>query len=109
MNKRAFAQNLLFMFISPTLSLIHGLKGNFGAEFKRKLLIVFITIYGSVISLTVESDGFRHQEQVYNHYVDLSFVDFFSEVFDVLLFRGNPNINDDLYIHVISYLTGGLL
>jgi len=109
MNKRAFAYYLLIMFVFPVLSLAHGLRSNLGMKFKRKLLIVFITIYGSVITISESNDGFRHQERVYSHYVDLSFVDFFSEIFDILFFRGNPNINDDLYIHIISYLTGGVL
>jgi hypothetical protein len=109
MDKRAFAYNLLFMFISPVISLIHGIKGNYGSEFKRKLLIVFITIYGSIITISESNDGFRHRQNVYDHYLDLSFIDFLTEIFDILFFIENPYINEDLYIHFVSYLTGGLL
>lgn len=109
MNKKAFFYSCLFMFVSPAISLFHGLKGNFGAEFKRKLLIVFVTIYGSIITISESNDGFRHLENVYVHYVNLSFIDFFSEIFDILSFSDNPSINDDLYIHVVSYITGGIL
>ena len=54
-------------------------------------------------------DGTRHLENVYEHYVGLSFVQFIDEIGDILLFRYNPELKGDLYIHVVSYLTGGLL
>ena len=97
------------MFVSPAISLFHGLTGSFGREFKRKLLIVFITIYGSIITISGSNDGVVHLQNVYDHYVDLSFIDFFDEIFDIIFFIGNPYINDDLYIHFVSYLTGGVL
>lgn len=109
MDKRAFFYSILFMLISPAISLIHGVKGNFGLEFKRKLLIVFITIYGSIITISGTNDGVVHLNNVYDHYVGLSFINFFSEILDIVFFIDNPNINDDLYIHFVSYLTGGIL
>src|SRR5690554_104344 len=109
MDKRAFFYNFLFMFISPALSLIHGLRSNYTPKFKRQLMIVFITIYGSIITLSESNDGTIHLQNVYNNYVDLSFVDFLSGIMDILLFIDNPHTNDDLYIHFVSYLTGGVL
>ena len=109
MDKKAFFYSVTFMFISPAISLIHGLRGNFSPEFKRRLLIVFITIYGSIITFADNQDGVDHWRRVYSHYSDLSFTKFVSEIGDILAFRINPDINQDLYIHVLSYFTGTIL
>ena len=111
MDKKAFFYNLLFMLVSPTISLIHGLKGNYGPEFKRRLLIVFITIYGSIITLSDSQDGVVHWNNVYSHYLDLSFTQFSVELGNILTFNSNTSIhvNDDPYIHILSYFTGTVL
>jgi|26BtaG_2_1085354.scaffolds.fasta_scaffold00002_234 hypothetical protein len=109
MDKKAFFYNFIFMFISPALSLAHGLRGNFGPEFKRRLLIVFITIYGSIITISENQDGNDHLNRVYLHYIDLPFTQFMLEIGDILTFKINPDINQDLYIHLLSYFTGTIV
>src|SRR5690554_6711217 len=99
MDKRAFFYNVLFMFFSPALSLIHGLRSHYTPEFKRRLIIVFLTIYGSTITLSESNDGTSHWNNVYVHYIDLPFTQFASEIGDILTFTYNPEINQDIYIH----------
>lgn len=109
MDKRAFFYNVLFMFFSPALSLIHGLRSNYTPEFKRRLIIVFLAIYGSTITLSESNDGTSHWNNVYVHYIDLPFTQFASEIGDILTFTYNPEINQDIYIHVLSYFLGTIL
>ena len=78
------------------------------------LLTFFITIYGATIAIAydplgVGPDGVGHLLQVYTHYVGLSFQQFVSELWMILTFRPSPDTDDDVYIHTISYLTGGVL
>lgn len=111
MDKRAFFYNFLFMFISPTVSLLHGLRANYDPEFKRRLLIVFITIYGSIITISETQDGAVHLNNVYSHYLDLPFPQFAEELGNILTFQNNTSrhVNDDVYIHLLSYFTGTIL
>jgi hypothetical protein len=43
------------------------------------------------------------------HYVGLSFGQFLSELWLILTFRPAEGTNDEVFIHVLSYFTGGLL
>lgn len=106
--QKKLLNSVLFMLVSPALALIEGLKSQ-DIRFKKWLLIIFITIYGSIIILNIENDGYRHWENVYIHYVDLSFSQFSSELYNIILQKHNAETNKDVYIHVLSYLTGGIL
>lgn len=98
---------IIMMLISPVLTLGIAFRSS-DRRFKLWMLILFTTIFGSIIVIG-NSDGYRHWLNVYNHYVGLSFSQFLSEAGDILLFRPNHEVNEDLYIHVISYLTGSVL
>lgn len=108
-NKKSLVYSVLLMFIFPMLSLAHALKGKFGPKYKRYLLIVFITIYGSIITISEGNDGYRHWQNVYLYYLDMPFTKFLAQIGDILLFKFNPEVKGDLYIHVLSYFTGTLL
>jgi len=55
------------------------------------------------------TDASAHQENVYYHYVGLSFESFANELWHIITLNPLPDTDDDVYIHVISYLTGSLL
>jgi len=100
--------NFYLMLLSPPLSLFIGLREK-SYTFKRGLLILAITIFGSIITIGDGADGFVHQQNVYDHYLDLSFEQFSKELIAVLQFAPYPETNDDVYIHVLSYFVGSIL
>lgn len=78
------------------------------------LLTAFVTIYGATITIAfdpmgVGTDGVRHLLAVHVHYVGLSFGDFLAQLWNILLLRPSGGGSSDVYKHVISYLTGGVL
>ncbi len=97
------------MLFSPVVGLVYGLKRSFDSSYKRKLLTLFITIFGSVITISESNDGYRHWQNVYFHYMDLSLGKFISECWEIISFKSNINIQEDLYIHFLSYITGAVL
>ena len=101
--------SIVLMLISPFLTLFAALReGN--RRLIRWVLVLFTVVYGSTWGIEGRlGDGYRHWMRVYDYYVGLSFGEFLSGARDVLLFNSNPLINEDLYIHVISYVLGGVL
>jgi len=96
------------MLLSPVFALVIGLKEqNF--RFKRALLVVFITLYGSTIVLSDGQDGLVHLGNVYEHYVTLPFAQFFNELISIIRFSPEYGTNDDIYIHLLSYFVGSIL
>lgn len=112
MNQRAVSLILPSM-IAPWLLLIAA--WNSTDQRKRHwLLTFFITIYGATITIAYDplgfgADGVRHLLRVYTHYVGLGFDQFLSELWLILTMRPSPATNDDVFIHVLSYVTGGIL
>jgi len=96
------------MLFSPALALMLGLKEK-SFQFKRVLLILFITFYGSTIVLSEGQDGLVHLDNVNEHYLDLPFVQFIKELIAILKFAPLYGTNDDVYIHALSYFVGGIL
>jgi len=99
---------LLITFISPLLGLYYSIK-KLDWDQRKWVLIVFITVYGSVMPFLEADDAFRHQQNVYIHYIGIPFDEFLNELWHIITFRPLPGTNVDVYIHVLSYLTGGLL
>lgn len=99
---------LYLMLISPILGLYFGFK-NSSRKVKKSLLIIFITIYGTVIYLPPGADGTVHEKNVYGHYTELGFDQFIYELVGVLVFERRGAAQEDVYIHVLSYFVGGIL
>ena len=105
--------SFFLMFVSPVLTLYAAFQST-NRTYKRYVLILFITVFGSVFSFTGEgadeiADGVRHLENVETHYSNISFVQFMDEMRDIIFLQENPNIKEDPYIHILSYVTGGIL
>ena len=90
------------------LGLIQGLKSN-DRQYLRWMLTLFATIYASTFSIEGIGDGTRHWQGVYDYYVGLSFPKFWSDLGDIVFFRNNEFVNEDVYIHLLSYFTGSVL
>ena len=112
MNQRTLSL-LLPAMIAPWILLIAAWKSASQRD-RHWLLTFFFTIYGATISIAYDplglgADGVRHLLKVYVHYVGLSFGQFLSELWLILTFRPAETTNEDVFIHVVSYLTGGVL
>ncbi len=97
----------------PWLLLVAAWKSK-SNRYKHWVLTLFVTIYGATIAIAydpsgVGPDGVRHLLGVYEHYVGLGFDQFMSELWSILMFRQSEAPSPDVYKHVLSYLTGGLL
>lgn len=98
----------LLMLISPLFTLIQTLKSK-NRYYLRWMLTIFTTIYASTFDIEGIGDGTRHWQRVYDYYVGLSFSQFWSDLIDIIVFRTNDFVNEDVYIHLLSFFTGGVL
>jgi len=108
MNKQKYVYSIILMIITPLMTLIYALRQQ-SIEYKRWMIVFFTTIYGSTWGGHAIGDGIRHWANVYNYYVELSFLQFLADLADILTFVSHSQAKDDVYIHVISYLVGGVL
>ena len=103
---------LLFSIFLPPILLYTAWKSH---SFRQRhwLLTLFVGWYAVSLPIAYDpsgagSDGVRHLLNIYVHYVDMGFGQFMSSSWDILLFKGAPGSND-LFKHVISYFTGGVV
>ena len=109
--RREYFYHLVLMLFAPAISLYHGLRFNSLLTYrsKRWLLIVFVTIAGSALTISPSNDAYRHQEAVDLYYSELSFSQFLQDAENILLLRENQSGSKDLFIHVVSYFVGSVL
>ena len=112
MNQRALSL-LLPAMIAPWILLLAAWR-RVSQRQRHWLLTFFITFYGATIAIAYDPlgrgpDGVRHLLNVYTHYVGLSFEQFLSELWLILTLRPPLDTKGDVYLHVLSYFTGGLL
>ncbi len=100
--------NFLTMLISPVVGLIPAFSRNYDTRLRKWTIILFITFFGSVLVIGEGSDAGTHLGRVKKYYLDLSLTEFVSGARDIVLFIPNENIQDDLYIHIISFVSGSL-
>ena len=115
--------NLQFLFFStfvfPWLLLVAAWNSK-SHRFQHWAITIFVTIYGATIAIAYDpsggrggiggnADGVDHLSAVYMHYVGLSFDQFVSESWDILLLKQTEAGSVDIFKHVVSYLTGGVL
>jgi hypothetical protein len=75
---------------------------------KKWVLIIFITISGSLVYLTETSDGFRYQQGVYEKYLEMTPESFWIHFSDVISFKNVQPLHPDLYYHIIAYIVGSI-
>lgn len=106
--REALKYHIALMLISPVFGLIYTLKAS-NPQYKKWMLVLFITLFGSTIQFSPGSDATVHQEHVYRHYYNLSLTNFLEELEDILLLQPQQNTNDDVYIHILSFFCGSVL
>jgi hypothetical protein len=99
----------VIMLLTPLLALIYILRGRKGKTFKRWMLTIFAGIYASTFNIESIGDGTRHWGRVYEYYVGLPFSQWLTDLGDIITFKSNENVNDDVFIHVLSYFSGEIL
>lgn len=98
----------LSIFLSPLISL-NPILTKVPWKYKKPLLIAVITIFGALLTQRTDSDGTRHLKRVYEYYDGLSFSDYVYGSYRILNFDPLYETNDDIYIHTVSYIAGGIL
>ena len=102
--------HFILFFISPVLGLIYGLRSK-SLVYMRWCIFGFVVFYGSLFEMSIfgEADGSRHWDNVYNHYQYLDFSVFWIELLGIMKFEHVPQVDDDPYIHILSYFVGTIL
>lgn len=100
--------HFILFFISPVMGLVYGLKSK-SSVYMRWCIFSFVVIYGSLFHSSFLGDGAVHWNNVYNHYQYLDFSVFWSEFFDIMSLDHSREVNDDPYIHILSYFVGTVL
>ncbi|WP_372988474.1 hypothetical protein [Marinobacter sp.] len=100
-------------FIAPWMLLIAAWQSK-SLRYRHWMLTLFVTLYGTTITIAFDPsgqgpDGVRHLLGVYTHYVGLGFGQFLSELWQILTFQESDAPSKDVYKHLLSYLTGGVL
>jgi hypothetical protein len=108
LTKKDYAFNIILAFIMPFLALVSTIKSK-SARYKHQLLTLLIGLYGSTISLSEGNDGYRHLAKVSEVYSEMSFSQFWYEIFQILSFQITESSAQDLYKHILSFICGSVL
>ncbi|WOK05371.1 hypothetical protein RT717_20020 [Imperialibacter roseus] len=93
----------LFLY-SPLIPLIYVIK-DFSAPYSRVILILFFGYFGLTMYFPEGTDGYRHSENLAAHYDNLPFSQFVDEGIRILKFDPPKETNDDIFLHIVSYIT----
>jgi hypothetical protein len=105
--KEQKAYLILLFLVSPLM----GLWNLFKIKNEKEITFfgtLFFGLLGSAYIYYTENDGYRHRELAKEYYLDMSIVEFFKKSYNILIFSPSEGA-DDLYLHVISYLSASLL
>jgi hypothetical protein len=70
---------------------------------------LLFTIVGSLFIYVPGNDGFDHLQTVRNNYLDMSLVTFFTDLVGLLTFSRSSSGLTDPYLHILAYISGGIL
>lgn len=99
---------ILLLFVSPVLAVYYSIK-DLGWEQRKWVLILFVTIFGSLMQNPISGDIIKYINHIEAHYMGLPFEQFSRELWHIIIFNPLPTTNDDVYFHLIGYLAGGVL
>lgn len=102
-----FAYSIIGLILSPLLVFVINIR-SFEPKYSKILFIIFGTIFGYFIVVPEGFDGYRHALNVQDHYLNLDFISFIRELGDLMLFKSVEGVNDEQFLHIISYIAGRL-
>ena len=114
--KENIKYHALLYLISPMLGLIYGIRSR-SINYLRWSIFVFTVIYGSLFTFALfggeqgvnkGADGARHLDNVYSHYQYLEFSVWWEELIAILSFAPKAGTSGEPYIHILSYIIGGV-
>jgi hypothetical protein len=106
-NRGRYASALLASIIIPPLLLLDAWKSR-SHRFQHYALTFFVTIFGTVCMIE-HGDAVRHLAVVERYYNTLGFADFLTQLWQIITFQDTASGARDVYKHVLSYITGGVL
>lgn len=106
-NKEDLRYQAILFFFLPVLGLLQGVRVG-TIKSIRWSVFIFTVIFGSLLNTDYLGDGKKHWEAVYIHYQYLDFSVWWKELLAILSFAPKYTTNDDVFIHVISYIIGGI-
>lgn len=107
-DKNTIAKTYILLFISPPLAILSSFK-NMKINHRRWLLIIAGTLLGGTFLFDEIGDGIRHYEMVETFYSDMNYMEFIDTTWRILSLQAVDNVRGDLYIHVISFVSGGVI
>ena len=107
-NGRKYALTVIGALLAPILLMLALFKRD-DLVYKRFVLTILVTIYGSTFIIVEGQDGWVHQMRVYFFYMDMTFSQFMSDLWLMLRFQLPESNMRDVYQHTVSYLTGSVL
>jgi len=101
-----FVFGLMIFIISPIIAVFSSIP-NFRFKEARWIIILFFGLFGMTMIVQDGKDAKVHSDIFVNSYVDKDFTTFKEETKNILLLRSGDNggaTNDDMYLHLISYI-----
>ncbi|AWH85128.1 hypothetical protein HYN59_08330 [Flavobacterium album] len=98
---------ILLLFVSPAIALFSAVK-HLEWKHKKLVLILFITIYGSLLKYGEGSDAAVYY-QLLNSYDNMSFSEFFLRLEHIITFNPLPGSPNDVYVHVLAFFSSSIL
>lgn len=98
----------LLTFISPIGAAIAATQV-LNSAVRKSIFIFCIGLFGLTMHFEGGSDSIVHSENVYEHYLDLSLQEFLKESYHILIFSPEHDTDDDIFIHILSFIAGGIL
>ncbi|MDX2281775.1 MAG: hypothetical protein NW218_19450 [Saprospiraceae bacterium] len=97
--------NLSIAVISPFFNLLRQRS----TKSKYIASIMFVTIAGTILNFNESADGLVYDGRVKNYYLNMDIQTFLIQLFEIMTFNETEIGVTDLYIHIVSYISGGIL
>lgn len=107
-SKKTIGRAYILMFVSPPLAVLSSFK-SMSINQRRWLLIIAGTVLGSTFLFDDIGDGIRHYEMVQTYYSNITYLEFIDVTWKILTLQATEIVRGDLYIHVVSFISGGIL
>ena len=104
---RKYTESLLIAALVPWLLLVAAVRSS-SFQYRHWVITLFFTIFGSV-TLLGTGDGYVHLLAVENYYSNLALDKFLDDLWKIVALQVSETRSKDVYIHVLSFIFGGVL